>query len=140
MARRAGPRTVSGDHRLSYEELRARSDALAARLAVLLPFDRSPIAVLGHKEPELLVAFLAAVKAGHPYVPLDTSLPAARITQDRRNFEGEAHAHTRPDPRAVGGIGGRASAERWSGRSLLRHLHLGQHRASRRASSSPSAA
>ena len=70
---------LSGGRQLSYGELKAHSDALAARLADLLPADRSPIAVLGHKEPELLVAFLAAVKAGHPYVPLDTSLPAARV-------------------------------------------------------------
>jgi D-alanine--poly(phosphoribitol) ligase subunit 1 len=72
---------VSGACRLSYGELAARSDALAARLAARLPADRSPIAVLGHKEPELLVAFLGAVKAGHPYIPLDTSLPAARVAQ-----------------------------------------------------------
>jgi acyl-CoA synthetase (AMP-forming)/AMP-acid ligase II len=48
-------------------------------LARTLPGDRSPVAVLGHKEPEQLVAFLGAVKSGHPYVPLDTSLPAQRI-------------------------------------------------------------
>jgi D-alanine--poly(phosphoribitol) ligase subunit 1 len=78
----AAPRRIahlSGGRQLTYGELKAQSDALAARLADLLPADRSPIAVLGHKEPELLVAFLAAVKAGHPYVPLDTSLPGARV-------------------------------------------------------------
>ena len=72
---------LSGGRQLSHGELKAHSDALAARLTDLLPADRSPIAVLGHKEPELLVAFLAAVKAGHPYVPLDTSLPAARVAR-----------------------------------------------------------
>ena len=80
----AAPRRIahlSGGRQLSYGELKAHSDALAARVADLLPADRSPIAVLGHKEPELLVAFLAAVKAGHPYVPLDTSLPAARVAR-----------------------------------------------------------
>lgn len=44
-----------------------------------LPDDRSPIAVRGHKEPELLIAFLGAVKSRHPYIPLDASIPAPRV-------------------------------------------------------------
>ena len=39
------------------------------------------MAVCGHKEPELLIAFLAAVKAGHPYVPIDDALPPQRIAR-----------------------------------------------------------
>ncbi len=38
-----------------------------------------PIAVIGHKEPEMLIAFLAAVKSGRPYVPIDSSHPTQRI-------------------------------------------------------------
>src|SRR5207247_9939604 len=34
---------------------------------------------LGHREPEMLVAFLGSVKSGRPYVPLDTALPQQRI-------------------------------------------------------------
>lgn len=41
--------------------------------------DRSPIAVTGHREPEMLIAFLGAVKSGRPYVPIDTALPQPRI-------------------------------------------------------------
>lgn len=70
---------VSGGRTLTYAELGRRSDALAARLARDLPNDKSPIAVVGHKQPEMLIAFLAAVKAGHPYVPIDTVLPPARV-------------------------------------------------------------
>jgi D-alanine--poly(phosphoribitol) ligase subunit 1 len=70
----------SGGRALTYGELRARSDALAAHLARVLPDDASPVAVHGHKEPELLVAFLACAKAGHPYIPLDAALPAQRLT------------------------------------------------------------
>src|SRR4030095_14134152 len=43
--------------------------------------DRRPIAVLGHREPEMLIAFLGAVKSGRPYVPIDTALPQTRIDQ-----------------------------------------------------------
>jgi D-alanine--poly(phosphoribitol) ligase subunit 1 len=70
---------VSETRTLTYGELRRRSNALAAHLARTLPSDRSPVAVLGHKEPEMLIGFLGAVKAAHPYVPLDTGLPASRI-------------------------------------------------------------
>jgi D-alanine--poly(phosphoribitol) ligase subunit 1 len=70
---------VSRHGLLTYGELQRRSDALAAHLARTLPDDRSPVAVLGHKEPELLMAFLGAVKAGHPYAPIDTIVPAQRV-------------------------------------------------------------
>ena len=70
---------ISGDQRLTYGELRRRSDALAAHLAKRFGDDRSPIAVLGHREPEILIAFLGAVKSHRPYVPLDTVLPQQRI-------------------------------------------------------------
>lgn len=66
---------------LSYGELRVRSDTLAGRLARLLPDDGSPVAVVGHKSSELLIAFLACAKAGHPYVPIDTAMPAQRIAR-----------------------------------------------------------
>jgi D-alanine--poly(phosphoribitol) ligase subunit 1 len=70
---------ISGDQRLTYGELRQRSDALAAHLIDRFGDDRAPIAVLGHREPEMLIAFLGAVKSRKPYVPLDTVLPQQRI-------------------------------------------------------------
>lgn len=70
---------VSGSQCLTYGELRRRSDAVAAYLSQALPADRSPLAIVGHKEPEMLIGFLASAKAGHPYVPIDTVLPAQRI-------------------------------------------------------------
>lgn len=64
---------------MTYGELRRRSDALAAHLHKRLGGDPAPIAVFGHREPEMLIAFLGAVKSGRPYVPLDTALPPQRI-------------------------------------------------------------
>ncbi len=72
---------ISGDRTLTYGELVAKSNALAVHIARTLNSDRSPVAVVGHKEPEMLIAFLGAVKAGHPYIPMDASLPAQRIEQ-----------------------------------------------------------
>jgi len=70
---------VSGDRTLTYGELRSRSDALASHLAQRFGDDRAPIAVLGHREPEMPIAFLGAVKSGRPYVPIDTAFPQQRI-------------------------------------------------------------
>src|SRR5262249_15252878 len=70
---------VSDGRTLTYGELRRRSDALAANLAERLGADRAPIAALGHREPEMLIAFLGAVKSGRPYVPRATALPQQRI-------------------------------------------------------------
>lgn len=70
---------VSGGRSLTYGELVAGSRALAARLERELPDDQSPIALLGHKESELLIGFLACLRLRRPYVPLDTGLPPARV-------------------------------------------------------------
>jgi D-alanine--poly(phosphoribitol) ligase subunit 1 len=70
---------ISDGRTLTYGELRGHSDALACYLTARLGEDRRPIAVLGHREPEMLIAFLGAVKSGRPYVPLDTALPQQRI-------------------------------------------------------------
>ncbi len=72
---------ISGDRTLTFGELCARSDSLAAWIEGELDDNRGPIAVLGHKEPEMLIAFLAVVKSGRPYVPIDISLPPQRINR-----------------------------------------------------------
>jgi D-alanine--poly(phosphoribitol) ligase subunit 1 len=98
---------VSGSRVMTYGELWERSDALAAELlAAAPPGDRSPVVVRGHKEPEMLVAFLAVVKAGRPYVPIDASVPeeraqriirssgAGRVLEAAGLWAGEAEAVT----------------------------------------------
>jgi len=70
---------ISGEQTLTYAELSRRSSMLAGALSKQLAGDHSPIAVQGHKEPEMLIAFLGAVKSGHPYIPLDSSLPQQRV-------------------------------------------------------------
>ncbi len=70
---------VSGDRSLTYGELDERSGRLAGYLTERFADNRSPIAVLGHREPEILIAFLGAIKSGRPYVPIDTAFPQQRI-------------------------------------------------------------
>ena len=70
---------INGDQFITYQDLQEGSDALAAYFWRTLPHEHSPLALLGHKESEMIVGFLGAIKAGHPYIPIDTSLPAQRI-------------------------------------------------------------
>jgi D-alanine--poly(phosphoribitol) ligase subunit 1 len=69
---------ISDVRTLTYLELRERSEALAGYFTERYPGDKSPVAIVGHKEPEMLIGFLAAVKSGHPYIPIDRSIPAHR--------------------------------------------------------------
>src|ERR1700756_410052 len=69
---------ISNDRTLTYAELAEKSDAIARHLAEKFPGDSSPVAISGHKEPEMLIGFLGAVKSGRPYVPIDVSIPAHR--------------------------------------------------------------
>lgn len=61
--------------RLTYRELCSQAAALARWLGP----GHEPVIVLGHKEPEMLVGFLAALESGRPYIPLDDSLPPHRV-------------------------------------------------------------
>ncbi len=71
------PAMIGPHGRLTYGELLDRSRALAA----LLTPRRSPVLVYGHKEPAMLVAFVAAARAGRAYVPVDPSSPPARVAR-----------------------------------------------------------
>lgn len=73
------PAHISGNRVLTFGELHRQSDALATHLDATLKEDRAPVAVVGHKQPEMLVAFLAIVKTGRAYVPIESSMPEERV-------------------------------------------------------------
>ncbi len=70
---------VSGGRTLTYGALARQSDIIAVYLHEALPDSHAPVAIYGHKEPEMLIAFMGAIKAGHPYIPLDSTTPPQRI-------------------------------------------------------------
>ncbi|MEH6954704.1 D-alanine--poly(phosphoribitol) ligase subunit DltA [Neobacillus drentensis] len=70
-----------GNESLTYRQLYNMSESLAYFLDNLLLDDSTPIVVYGHMEPLMLVCFLACVKSGHPYIPVDTSIPDERIAK-----------------------------------------------------------
>lgn len=65
--------------KLTYGDLKKRSDALAKYIISNYGRDTTPIVVYGHKEHEMLISFLACSKSGHPYIPVDTTFPRERI-------------------------------------------------------------
>lgn len=74
---RAAMHTEEGS--ISYGELDAASTRLAYTLQNLCGADKTPVPVYGHKSPEMLIAFLACVKSGRGYCPVDISVPPARV-------------------------------------------------------------
>lgn len=69
---------INIDEKLIYRQLWEESDALAAYIKEICA-DKTPIVVYGHKHPKMLVAFLACVKSGHAYVPIDINVPPSRV-------------------------------------------------------------
>lgn len=70
---------VYENSKLTYKELLEKSDALASYLINEYGKDNTPIAIYGHKQHEMLICFLACVKAGHAYIPMDISVPLERV-------------------------------------------------------------
>ena len=69
----------TGKEALTYGELDQMSDRLARELETVCGDNREPVAVYGHKHPYMLVSFLACVKSGRAYCPIDCSVPEGRV-------------------------------------------------------------
>ncbi len=70
---------VSGDQRLSYRELDARSNRLAQYLQRAGVGPETLVGLAVDRSNDMLIAMLAILKAGGAYVPIDPSYPGARI-------------------------------------------------------------
>ncbi|MEW5927673.1 MAG: amino acid adenylation domain-containing protein, partial [Gemmatimonadota bacterium] len=64
---------------LTFSELEARADALAATLRTLGVGPESRVGVCMERSTELVVALLGVLRAGGAYVPLDPGYPAERL-------------------------------------------------------------
>ncbi|WP_186032284.1 non-ribosomal peptide synthetase, partial [Burkholderia gladioli] len=73
------PAVVSDGVALSYRELEQATNRLAARLVAAGGAADTPVALLCGHDASMIVALLAALKAGRPYVPLDPAYPEARL-------------------------------------------------------------
>lgn len=64
---------------MTYGELWEKSSSLANYIENRLR-NREPIMVYGHKSPDMLVSFLACVRSGHAYCPVDIGNPPERVS------------------------------------------------------------
>src|SRR4051812_2822989 len=64
---------------VSYAELDARSDRLAAHLRRLGVGPETPVGLCARRSPALVAGMLAILKAGGAYVPLEPAYPAERL-------------------------------------------------------------
>lgn len=71
---------IVGNSNITYGELINKSNSLAVYLIQKFGEDKTPIIVYGHKQHEMIICFLACVKAGHAYIPIDSNLPYERIS------------------------------------------------------------
>ncbi|MFJ9607933.1 amino acid adenylation domain-containing protein [Kitasatospora sp. NPDC101176] len=74
-----GDRLNGTCERLSYGELRARADRIAAAVRAAGAVDETPVGVCLRPGPDAVAAFLGILAAGAVYVPLDPDLPAERL-------------------------------------------------------------
>lgn len=75
---------ICGEKRLTYAKLYEEAERAAA---VLKAQGGGAVAVLGNKEPEMIISILACIMARRAYVPLEDNLPQARIAAAIRQAE-----------------------------------------------------
>ncbi|HEY5413042.1 MAG TPA: AMP-binding protein, partial [Caulobacteraceae bacterium] len=80
MARRHPDRLAVADlrRRMSYRELLAESDRVAAALTAVLPQTPGPVVLLLPLDARFVIGFLGALAAGRPVILLDPDHPAER--------------------------------------------------------------
>ncbi|MFE9339426.1 amino acid adenylation domain-containing protein, partial [Streptomyces sp. NPDC007063] len=73
------PAVLSGDTKLSYAEVNARANRLARHLVTRGVGPEQLVAVALPRSADTIVAFLAVIKAGAAYLPLDPDDPVERL-------------------------------------------------------------
>lgn len=66
---------------VSYRELNRQAEAFAAYLLEAFGNDDAPVLIYGHKELVIPACMFGAIKAGHSYIPVDTTFPPERAAQ-----------------------------------------------------------
>ena len=71
----------SGTELLTYAQLEDYSNRLAIWMSSHYKDSKTPVIVYGHKNPYMIVCFLACVKSGRAYCPQDISIPDSRVAE-----------------------------------------------------------
>ncbi len=73
------PACVASDRVISWGELKEKSDKIIAELKKFELTDGEPVLIYGDKEAYCLLAILACVRMGFPFVTIDPSVPDKRV-------------------------------------------------------------
>jgi amino acid adenylation domain-containing protein/thioester reductase-like protein len=82
------PRQIAvrcGADQLTYSELEARANGLAAKLQAAGVAHETPVGVFMRRSTDMVVALLGVLKAGGCYVPMDPEFPLLRLQQMLEN-------------------------------------------------------
>ena len=71
---------ISAEQSMTYAELWEKSGRLAAEIEKIQGSDKAPIMVFGHKDPLMLISFIACARSGRAYCPVDVSTPVQRVS------------------------------------------------------------
>ncbi|MEM9326221.1 MAG: amino acid adenylation domain-containing protein [Bacteroidota bacterium] len=69
----------NGTDTITYKEFGQRASSLAKQIQSQLPQSDKPIGLLIGRSPEMIIAIIACLKHGCPYIPLDPEYPTERI-------------------------------------------------------------
>ncbi|RDB55238.1 D-alanine--poly(phosphoribitol) ligase [Paraeggerthella hongkongensis] len=73
--------TTRSNSSLTYGQLWSYSGSIAAHINEILPANNDPVIAYGHKSSLMLASFLACMRSGHAYVPIDAhSVPEDRVS------------------------------------------------------------
>ncbi|MBK5304161.1 MULTISPECIES: non-ribosomal peptide synthetase [Gammaproteobacteria] len=70
---------IAGADKLTYHELNEQANRLAHQLILLGAAADKPIAICVERSTSMMIGLLAILKAGAPYLPLETSYPQQRL-------------------------------------------------------------
>ena len=70
---------ISPTEKMTYGELWRQSEHVSAFLLKQSSKKHLPVLVYGHMDASMIGSFLGCVKAGIPYIPVDTSIPIERV-------------------------------------------------------------
>ncbi len=75
------------DRHLTYDELNRGVNRAAHAILRIHPMSNDPVAVLCKPGVSSIIASFAVLKSGRPFVPLDYSIPPAKLTRILQDFE-----------------------------------------------------
>lgn len=77
------PAVIGSDRTLTWAQLQAEAEAIAARITRLDLPPGEPVLIRGHKEAGMVAAICACISLNRPYVPLDVVVPLERVRRIR---------------------------------------------------------